>query len=86
MLRSGYFSLDPSLGALDAVLGSRSRSFRRSFGGFDLDLGFVGQSVSARGHHFVAGRDAIDNLHVVAVADAEFDRLLVGAAIATRPA
>src|ERR1700757_3149120 len=57
--------------------------FSRSLRGFDLDFGFVRQSIGTVGDHFVSLIYALDDLHIVTVANAEFHRLLMRQAIRT---
>src|SRR5579864_1451427 len=71
-------------GSFRSFLGAFRRSFGWSLSRFDFDLGFIGQSVRANGDHLVVGRDSIHDLHVIAIADSQLDRLLMSPAISTR--
>src|SRR5215469_16535706 len=55
----------------------------RGLGGFNLDLGFVRQAVGAAGDDFVTLFQTLYHLNVLAIANPEFDGLLVRQAIRT---
>ena len=50
-------------------------------GGFDANLGIVGQTVGSGCDYAIAFREAIENLHLIALPDSGLHRLLVGAIV-----
>src|SRR5258708_5475711 len=85
LLRPDYFSLFVltwSLGAFTLgtlTLGTLGRGF--CWGSFDFNLGVVRQAVGPSRNYLVCLCDPIENLHIVALTNAEFDGFLVGLAI-----
>src|SRR5712671_5351553 len=80
LLRPDYFSLfvpTRSLGAF--TLGALGWGF--SWGSFDFNLGVVRQAVGPSRNYLVCLCDPIENLHIVALTNAEFDGFLMCLAI-----
>src|ERR1017187_50105 len=53
-------------------------------GSFDANPGIVGQAISPGCDHAIAFREAIENLHLIALADSRLHCLLVGAIVGAR--